>query len=259
MTQEQTRKPVALVTGSSRGIGLGIARVLANQGFNLIIHGRSDSSALENAQAELEARGCSVFRIAFDIANVAEHSAMLEKAWSHFGRIDCLVNNAGVSVHSRGDILDVSLASFDEQISVNLRGAFFFTQGVARRMIAHESHSFRSVVFISSSNAVSASVDRAEYCIAKAGLSMLVKLLALRLAEKGINVYEVRPGLIETDMTLAVKDRYDKRLESGFSPINRWGTTAEVGSLVGMLASGEIPFTTGEIINVDGGLTISRY
>ena len=259
MTQGHSSKPVALVTGSSRGIGLGIAKALAKQGFNLIIHGRTDSQALQRAQHELEAIGCAVYSLAFDIADVAGHSVMLDKAWEVWGRIDCLVNNAGVTVHNRGDLLEVTQASFDEQISVNLRAAFFLSQNVAKRMIQQESPKFRSIVFISSSNAIAASIDRAEYCIAKAGISMLVRLLALRLADTGINVYEVRPGLIETDMTLAVKDRYEERLKKGFTPINRWGSTAEVGALVGMLASGEIPFTTGEVINVDGGLSIMRY
>jgi NAD(P)-dependent dehydrogenase (short-subunit alcohol dehydrogenase family) len=238
---------------------LGIARKLADEGFDLIIHGKSDSQALKDAQVELQFKGSSVFRLAFDISNVDIHDQMIEAAWNCFGRIDCLVNNAGVTVKSRGDILDVNLDSFDEQLAVNLRGTFFLTQAVTKRMIKEEPDHFRSVVIISSSNAVAASIDRSEYCIVKSGLSMMVKLFALRLAESGINVYEIRPGLIETDMTFVAKNRYAEFLKAGFSPINRWGQPSDVGSLVAILAIGKMAFSTGDAISVDGGLLITRY
>jgi 3-oxoacyl-[acyl-carrier protein] reductase len=254
-----TSTPTALVTGSSRGIGLGIALRLAQAGFNILLNCRHDSLELAAAERLIQETGAKTARIPFDISNIDGHNLALDAAWDRFGGLHCLVNNAGISVRQRGDILDVQPESFDEQIAVNLRGTFFLTQNVARRMIGAASDAFRSIITISSSNAVAASVERAEYCLAKSSLSMMTKLFAVRLAPSQINVYEVRPGLISTAMTSTVRDRYDALLSKGFSPINRWGEPDDVGRAVAMLARGDMAFSTGEPIHIDGGLLVSRY
>lgn len=256
---KNTSPPTAFVTGSSRGIGLGIAEALAKQGFNLVIHGRTRSADLNRAQQKLLLHGVSVEALAFDIADVTEHADALAFISEKYGNIDCLVNNAGVSVHNRADLLDVSLASFDEQIAVNLRGPFFLTQAVSGLMTNTLSDHFRSIITISSSNAEAVAVERGEYCLAKSALSMMTKLFAVRLAADHINTYDVMPGLIETDMTAGAKVKYDKLINKGFSPINRWGKPADIGSVVATLAVGNMSFMTGESLHVDGGLLISRY
>jgi len=232
---------------------------LAKQGFNLIIHGRTQSSALISAQQKLLQHGVRVEAMAFDIADVTAHEGALAFISESFGNLDCLVNNAGVSVHKRDDLLDVSQESFDEQIAVNLRGPFFLTQSVSRLMTNSSSDHFRSIITISSSNAEAVAVERGEYCLAKSALSMMTKLFAVRLADDRINTYDVMPGLIETDMTAAAKVKYDKLITKGFSPINRWGKPADIGSVVAALAVGNMSFMTGESLHVDGGLLISRY
>jgi NAD(P)-dependent dehydrogenase (short-subunit alcohol dehydrogenase family) len=184
---------------------------------------------------------------------------MIEKIVARFGRIDCLVNNAGVSVQSRGDLLDVTPASFDEQIAVNTKGSFFLSQCVAKWMISHPMDSFRCIINISSSNAHAVAIDRGEYCISKSTIAMMSRLFAVRLADDRINVYDVAPGLIATDMTAGVQEMYEEKLKLGFSPINRWGSGDDVARVVQTLVSGEWGFVTGETFHVDGGLTISRY
>jgi NAD(P)-dependent dehydrogenase (short-subunit alcohol dehydrogenase family) len=194
-----------------------------------------------------------------DLAELADHPRFVDEAFAAFGRIDSLVNNAGVSAKSRGDLLDVSADSYDLNFAVNTRGAFFLTQEVARRMIADEPHgveSARSIVFISSSNAAIAAPERGEYAMSKAAVATMAKLYAVRLAAHGIAVYEVRPGLIKTPMTGAAQERYDKLLAEGFTPINRWGTPEDIGRAVATMAAGALPFTTGTAIQVDGGMHI---
>ena len=252
-------KPTALVTGSSRGIGREIAIHLARQGFNLLINGRRMSDDLQHTQRLVADTGAAVAAVPFDISDIGSFERILADLWGRFGGIDCLVNNAGISVRRRGDLLDVASDSFDEQIAVNLRGTFFLTQQVARRMVAEPAPRFRSIITISSSNAEATATERGEYCIAKAGLSMLTKLFAVRLAGSGINVYEIRPGLIRTSMSLVAEARYDKLLAAGFSPINRWGEPADVAGPVASLAAGAMPFATGEVLHLDGGLLIPRY
>ena len=252
-------QPVALVTGSSRGIGLAIAERLADAGFSIVLNGKLRSPALEAAEKKLLDLGAKVLTLPFDISDADIHENMLQAVIRHFGRIDCLVNNAGISVNSRGDLLEVSQASFDEQIAVNLRSHFFLTQRIARWMTENPGTSYRSIVTISSSNAEAASINRGEYCIAKSALSMMNKLFAVRLAGENIHVFEVRPGLIATDMTKPVRESYENRLASGFSPINRWGHPTDVASVVEVLATGKLPFATGEAIHVDGGLLVARY
>lgn len=254
-----SKRPTAFVTGSSRGIGQGIATRLAEAGFNIVLHGRTESESLLETESRLKKTGAAVRSLAFDISEIERHDEMAGAVYDHFGAVDCLVNNAGISVLRRGDLLEVSPESFDLQINVNMRGTFFLTQNFARRMIGTQSSHFRSIVVISSSNAVAAAVERGEYCMAKTSLSMLVKLFALRLAEAGINVYEVRPGLIRTSMTAPVAGKYDAMLADGFSPINRWGEPDDVGRAVAMLGRGEMNFSSGEALHVDGGLLISRY
>lgn len=255
--------PCALITGSSRGIGLGIAKQLALQGFDIILNAPNESEALQTAEQSLREIGVCVKSLIYDIADLSKHKQFIDEAFAAFGSVNCLVNNAGVSVQSRGDLLDLSIESFDEQINVNLRGTFFLTQTFAKRLLKEQStmdsKNFQSIITISSSNAVAASIERAEYCMAKSALSMMNKLFALRLAESGIHCYEIRPGLIETDMTLAVKDKYDTLLKEGFSPINRWGNVSDVGEVVASLAGGAMKFSTGDAFHVDGGLLIQRY
>lgn len=251
--------PVALITGSSRGIGLATAERMVAAGFSVVINGRRASPALLEAERRLSELGGDVLALPFDISDITQHERILQLIIERFGRIDCLVNNAGISVRSRGDLLDISEESFDEQLAVNLRAHFFLTQRIARWMIANTSASYRSIITVSSSNAEAASTTRGEYCIAKSALSMMTKLFAVRLANEGIHAFEIRPGLIATDMTRPVKDAYDNRLANGFSPINRWGQPTDVASAVEVLATGKLPFATGEAIHVDGGLLISRY
>ena len=259
MTAYSGNCPVAWVTGSSRGIGLAIAERLAMAGFSLVLNGRQPSLELEEATAQVKAYGGDVMTLPFDVADIVIHEDALGQVISQFGRIDCLVNNAGISVKNRGDLLDVGAEYFDQQIAVNLRSHFFLTQAVARWMVANPRSSFRSIVTISSSNADAVAAERGEYCIAKAGLSMMTKLFAVRLAAEGVNVYEVRPGLIATQMTAPVKESYERRIQAGFSPINRWGKPQDVATAVKALVCGDFSFATGEVIHVDGGLLIPRY
>ncbi len=252
---------VAVVTGSSRGIGLAIAKKLARDGFSVVLNARSDSDELRRAQRHIQALSSAVVdRFACDISDLASHKNFVDAIFEKHNRVDCLVNNAGVSVLNRGDLLDVTPESYDYVHATNTRGAFFLTQLFARRMSeATHDVGFRTIINISSSNAEAASVERGEYCISKSGVSMMTKLFALRLASSGINVYEVMPGLIRTDMTAVVADVYDERLLKGFSPINRWGQPEDVAGTVSSLAGGLLPFTTGDCIKVDGGLLIPGY
>ncbi len=252
-------KPVALVTGSSRGIGLAIAKKMADAGFSIVLNGKNPSSSLDAAAANLRSQGAKVLVLPFDVSDITAHITALEQIIFTFEHVDCLVNNAGISVKTRGDLLEVSPESFDQQISVNLRSHFFLSQTISKWMIENPSDRFRSIINISSSNAEAAALERGEYSIAKSGVSMMTKLFALRLAEYGINVYEVKPGLIATDMTAAAKEKYDQRIKEGFSPINRWGQPDDVARVAATLASGEWPFVTGEAIHVDGGLLIPTY
>ena len=206
------------------------------------------------------ARGVAAEGFAADIADLASHAALLDEVEARLGPLSCLVNNAGVSVLQRGDLLDVTPESFDRCIAVNTRGTFFLTQAVARRMIALAPPTWhRSIVTITSSNARAASLQRGEYCLSKAATSMASTLFALRLAEHGIGVYEVQPGLIATEMTAPSKARYDAQIDAGLTAIPRWGEPEEVARVVVTMASGLLPYTVGQAIMVDGGLTIPRF
>lgn len=249
---------VALVTGAGRGIGRAIALALARNGFAVVVNDLPGSVDIGDTIAAAQVQGARVASVPGDISDLGRHGDLVEAAWAAFGRIDCLVNNAGVSVARRGDVLDVTPESYDRVMAINLRGAFFLTQTVARRMIAAPSDSFRSIITISSMNAETVGVDRAEYCISKTGLSMMTKVFAVRLAGEGIRTYEIRPGVIRTDMTAVARDKYDRLFAGGGAPISRWGEPGDVGQAVAMLASGALPYSTGEVIHVDGGLSLPR-
>jgi 3-oxoacyl-[acyl-carrier protein] reductase len=233
-------KPVALVTGASRGIGRAIAIELS-QTHQVLATYRGRKDAAESLQAET---GCDIFPC--DLASAEDRRALLAQC----GRVDLLVNNAGMAPRERRDVLDATEESFDELISVNLKGPHFLTQQVARRMIEQGSG---RIVFITSISAYTASVNRGEYCISKAGLSMSVALWAARLASNNIGVFEIRPGIIRTDMISAVEDVYEKRIADGLLPQRRMGEGSDVARVVRTIAEGSLDYSTGQIINVDGG------
>jgi NAD(P)-dependent dehydrogenase (short-subunit alcohol dehydrogenase family) len=257
-----TNDRVAIVTGSSRGIGRGIALSLAERGWAVVINYRSNQSAAKEAKQLVEAAGGSALIVQADMAREADLQTLVDATLERFGRIDLLVNNAGVGPRQRVDMLQVSKASYEEVMGINLTGPFFLTQRVAKEMVALLQEGkipFPQIVNISSISAYTSSPARAEYCISKAGMSMLTKLWADRLAEYGINVYEIRPGIIETDLTSVVQEKYDRLiLEEGITPIRRWGQPEDVGKAVVAIAEGLLPFSTGEVINVDGGFHLHR-
>ncbi len=257
-----TSGKVALVTGGSRGIGRGICLALAAQGWNLVVNYRKDVEAARQVEQAAQAQGRRALLVQADLGDLASLEAMVDQTLEHFKRIDMLVNNAGVGPRQRMDMLQTSVESFDEVLGINLRGPFFLTQRVANEMIrlikSGEIHDGK-IINISSISAYTSSTSRAEYCISKAGLSMTTALWADRLAEYGINVYEIRPGIIATDLTSVVKEKYDRMiLEEGLTPIRRWGQPEDVGKAVAAIAAGLLPFSTGEVINVDGGFHLHR-
>lgn len=244
---------VALITGGTRGIGLGIAVKLAEAGFTIAISGRRPAEEVQPVLAQLTG---SLY-VQADVASTPDRLRLLETVVSQLGGMDVLVNNAGIAPRIRADILEAGEESFDELIATNLRGPYFLTQSVASWMIRHPAPG-RSIINISSVSATVASVNRGDYCIAKAGIAMATKLWAVRLAEHGIAVYEVRPGIIETDMTAGVKGKYDALIESGILLQKRWGTPEDIGTAVSMLARGQLPYATGAVLVLDGGLTMAR-
>ncbi len=258
--------PVALVTGASRGLGRGVALELAQAGFSVGINYAGNRKAAEETQAtcrEIAPSKEQRFEIfQADIGKRDDRERLVAQAWETFGQIDALVNNAGMAPRVRADILEASEESFEELIRVNLQGPYFLTQRVALRWVT-EKLSPRvpggfKIVFVTSISADTASIQRGEYCISKAGLAMAVKLWATRLAEAGIQVYELRPGIMATDMTSAVKAKYDALIEQGLVPQKRWGTPEDVGKAVRSLLEGDLPFSTGSVIHVDGGFHVSR-
>lgn len=247
----------AFVTGARRGIGKAIALALAEARFDVAVNDVTDDEELKATVADIAALGVKVVAVTGDIADIAGHEALLEKAEIALGPLTTLVNNAGVSVQSRGDLLDVTPQSYDRCLDVNTRGTFFLTQTFAKRLKPSSQH--RSIVTISSANANGVSITRGEYCISKAGVSMMSKLFAARLSNEGIGVYEIQPGFIETDMTAPSKARYDKLIGEGLTVIKRFGTPEEVGRIALTLAQGLLPYTTGQIIQADAGLMMVRY
>ncbi len=247
----------AFVTGGRRGIGKAIALALGSAGFDVAVNDVADSAELKATVAEISALGVKSVAVTGDIADLASHTAMLDAAEAALGPLTTLVNNAGVSVLNRGDLLEVTPESYDRCLAVNTRGTFFLTQAFAKRLKPSGSH--RSIVTISSANAGGVSINRGEYCISKAGVSMMSKLFAARLGNEGIGVYEIQPGFIETDMTAPSKARYDKLIEGGLTVIKRFGKPEEVGRIALTLAQGLLPYTTGQIIQADAGLMMVRY
>ena len=253
-----SRTPVALVTGGRRGIGRGCAYALAEAGFDVVIDDLEHDADVDETLAGIAARGRQGKFILADISDLDTHAALIEGTVSAFGAIDCLVNNAGVTVLKRGDMLETTPESWDHVLDTNARGTFFLSQRVANWMIAHpaaEGDPYRSIVMISSVNASVVSTSRAEYCVSKTGIAMMAKLFGIRLAEEGIGVYEIQPGIIRTPMTEPVAAKYDALIAEGISPVRRWGESEDCGKAVAVLASGVIPFTVGQEIRVDGGLT----
>ena len=250
-------QPISLVTGAGRGIGRGIAIELAKLGHAVVInYAGNDHAAQECLKLVREAGGDGV-TIKADIANSDDRERLVQSTLEAFGRIDMLVNNAGVAPNVRADLLEAGEESFDRLIGINLKGPYFLTQRVANQMIAQveagQSTLKPRIVNITSISAYTASVNRGDYCVAKAGLAMMTKLFAARLAEHNIHVYEIQPGVIETDMTEGVKEKYDALIAAGAWPIKRWGYPEDVGRAVAAIARGDFPFSTGEVFNVDGG------
>lgn len=248
-----TEKRVAIVTGAARGIGRVSAEALARSGFALALLDQDESGA-RRAAATLDA---GALAIGCDISNLASHDDVLARVVKHFGRIDCLVNNAGIASPVRGDLLVLSPENFDRVLAVNLRGTVFLTQKIARWMVVNPSPEDRAIVTVTSISAGVVSLERLDYCIAKAGLAMFVRGLALRLAPHRIAVFEVRPGIIRTEMTRAAAPAYERLIADGTVPARRWGEPADVGSVIAGLASGTF-YATGSVLNVDGGLGIAR-
>ena len=256
---------IALITGGTRGIGLGIARALAADGWNLLLTGLRPDDQVAPVLDTLQTSGRDVqYRIA-DVSDASARAGLVEFVRTRYGTVNALVNNAGRAPRVRADLVDATEDSFEEVIRTNLQGPYFLTQAIARTMLdktaqANEDDaSFKpTIVFITSVSAEMASPNRGEYCVSKAGLAMAVQLFAVRLAQHGIPVYEVRPGIIATDMTSTVREMYDRRIAEGLIPEARWGQPDDVGRAVAALLRGDLPYATGTIIRIDGGLSIPR-
>ncbi len=255
-------KKVALITGGSRGIGYGIAKHLAENGFDIAINGVRPAESVKDVLQNLRHTGADVLYCRGDIASAANRKKIMQQVKEHFGKLHLLVNNAGIGPRERRDILDMSEESFDEVLTINLKSAFFLAQQAANWMIEQKKadNEFAGcIINISSISATVASVNRGEYCISKAGLSMVTQLFAVRLGEFDIAVYEVRPGIISTDMTAGVKEKYDRLINEGLCVQKRWGYPEDVGKAVSALALGNFLYSTGQVIIVDGGLTLLRF
>jgi NAD(P)-dependent dehydrogenase (short-subunit alcohol dehydrogenase family) len=253
------KRPLALVTGARRGIGRACGEALARSGFDIAATDLVIDESAHEAQASFEAAGARAVFLAHDVSRIDTHTALVASVLERFERLDCLVNNAGRGAIARGDLLDLKPENFDAVMDVNLRGALFLTQAAARAMIGAGSVGHpRSIVTITSVSAAMVSPERAEYCVSKAALSMAMMAFAVRLAPEGIAVFEVRPGIIRTDMTAPVADRYDEAIAGGLAPARRWGEPADVGAVVASLASGQFAFATGSVVAADGGLSLPR-
>ena len=252
---------VVLVTGGARGIGLGISQALALEGFSISICGRKQESEVTSVLEQIRSLGVDVQYVRADVANREDRTNLLSAIRNRFGALHILVNNAGVAPSIRSDILEVGEQSYDRVMDVNLKGPFFLTQAAANWMIGQRRNDpdfGGTIVNISSISATLASTSRGEYTISKAGVSMATQLWAVRLAEFGINVFEVRPGMIKTDMTSGVTEKYDKLIAEGLALQKRWGTVEDVGKAVAALCRGDLSYSTGQVIMVDGGLTVGR-
>jgi 3-oxoacyl-[acyl-carrier protein] reductase len=251
-------RKVALVTGARRGIGRGVSYALANAGFDIVVNDVVRDADAEATLAMIGERGAGARFVEADLADIGSHAALLDQVYAAFGRLDCLVNNAGVMC-IRGDMLEATADDFDRVLGVNLRGTFFLTQAAARRMIGEDARRpGRTVITITSANSVMVSPEKAPYCISKSALSMVVQLFGVRLAEHGIAAFEIRPGFIASDMSAPVRERFTRMIEEGATPIRRWGEAEDVGRAVASLATGALPYSVGQPIHVDGGLLVHR-
>lgn len=254
-------KRTALITGGTRGIGLGIAKTFAGKGYDLVLNGVRGEPEVRAEVDTLTRLGAKVLYCQGDIGNAVDRQRIAEEAWHGLGRIDVLVNNAGVAPRKRVDVLELEEEGFDYVMNINLKGTYFLSQLIARRMVDEKRANpeyMPCIITITSISADVASVNRGEYCMAKAGLAMMTKLFAARLGEEDIPVYEIRPGIIETDMTSGVKEKYDKLIAGGLTVEKRWGTPADIGTIALALADGGIPYSTGQVICADGGMGIRR-
>jgi len=254
-------KKVALVTGGTRGIGLGISRELVSAGYNLALCGRRNLCEVEPVLKELRQTGAGVLYRQCDVSSAKDRTEMLKEVKNNFGSVNALVNNAGVAPKSRKDILEITEDDFTWLMDINLKGPYFLSQEVARWMIdlKNKDSKFEAcIINISSVSASMASINRGQYCISKAGMNMMTKLFATRLGEYNIPVYEIQPGIIATDMTSTVTKKYDKLFARGVAVQSRWGLPEDVGKAVTALVKNYFPYSTGQVIMVDGGMTISR-
>jgi 3-oxoacyl-[acyl-carrier protein] reductase len=252
-------RPVAVVTGGRRGIGFGIASALGKTGYDVAVTGIDAPAAAESALTDLRAHGGRAIYLEADLSDVTGHDSTVAAVLQRLGRIDCLVNNAGIGAVVRGDFLGLTPENFDTVMATNLRGTVFFTQAVMKAMLAAGSAPHpRSIITITSVSAAATSPERLDYCISKAGLAAFSQGLAVRLAASGIAVFEVRPGIIRTDMTAGVTAKYDALIAGGLVPMQRWGEPADIGAICAALASGSFAFATGSVIDADGGLSIPR-
>lgn len=252
---------VALITGGTRGIGLGIAIELAKAGFDLAINGMRDEAAVKPVLEELRNYGVEVAYFRGDVSKREDRLRMVEAILSRFGKINVLVNNAGIAPPERKDILEATEESFEMVLNVNLQGPYFLTQLIANKMIDSKKRiagEFFCIINVSSVSATVASVNRGEYCISKAGIAMATKLWASRLGEFDIPVYEIQPGVIRTDMTAGVEPKYDQLFANGMAIQQRWGIPSDIGKVVGAMATGSMPYSTGQVVMVDGGMTVQR-
>ncbi|WP_170464415.1 3-ketoacyl-ACP reductase [Ruegeria arenilitoris] len=248
---------IALVTGGQQGIGLGVSRALIAAGYKVALASRSgpEKSAV---QAALDELGPNAIYVQHDVSDIDHVPALLHQVEANLGPITTLVNNAGVGAPVRGDMLELKPENWDFVQNINLRGAFFLAQEVARRMLEQPDDAYRSIIFVTSVSATMVSIERAEYCVSKAAAAMMTQLFSVRMAPHGIGVFELRPGIIATEMTAGVRDKYTDRIEGGLVPAARWGEPEDIGSVVVPLVQGHMHFATGAAIPVDGGLSISR-
>lgn len=254
-----TKNPVALVTGGSRGIGRGICLELAQHGYAVAINYAGNAEAARETQGLIGSAAETIICQA-DVGTSADRERMVDEVLARFGRIDVLVNNAGITSQGRKDVLEATEESWEKVLAVNLKGPFFLVKRVANEMLKRlPDLVYPTIVNISSLSAYAASVNRGDYCISKAGLSMVTQLFAIRLAEHGIRVFDVCPGIIETDMTSAVQEKYTPLIAQGLTPIRRWGTAKDVGLAVAALVSRAFPYSTGDVINVDGGYHLRKF
>ena len=251
----------ALITGARRGIGRAIVLALAAEGFDIAANDLAPSPELDSTVKDAVALGRRAVSVTGDIGDLGQHVRMLDEAEAALGPLTTLVNNAGISVMSRGDLLDVTAESYDRCLDINARGTFFLTQAFARRLLSRDRppDAHNSIVTVTSANASAPSITRGEYCVSKAAASMTSKLFAVRLADQGIGVYEIQPGFISTEMTAPSKERYDKSIAEGLTVIKRFGSPEEVGRIAATLALGLLPYTAGQVIAADGGLLTVRY